>query len=410
MLKKLISPNFIELHSIIKKGIYSHYWLKGGRGSSKSSFISIQIILGVMRNKNTNAVILRKVGATIKDSVFEQLLWAIDKLGVAEFWDVKKTPFTLTFKPTGQKILFRGADNPQKIKSIKLSSGYIRYIWYEEVDEFFGIEEIRTINQSILRGGEKFDVFYSYNPPKNSGHWVNSEVENQALRPDTLVHHSDYRMVPVAWLGEQFVVEANELKKLKPDYYRHEYLGEVTGTGGEVFTNLIFREITDSEIKAFDKIHRGLDWGYGPDPLCYVALQYDKSRIFIFYEFYKYRAKFDETAKAIRENNPFNEAVTADSAEPRSNDELKDRNIRIQPAKKGQGSVEHGISWLQNLNEIVIDPRRCPNVAREFRQYELEKDGTGSFKSGFPDKDNHSIDAVRYACEKEMKRAGTSFE
>lgn len=411
-LHTMIAPAFLELHHKVLSEKYSHYWLKGGRGSSKSSFISLEIILGIMKNPMSNAVVLRKVGATIKDSVFEQLLWAIQKLGVIDLWEIKKTPPLLIFKPTGQKILFRGGDNPQKIKSVKLSNGYIRYVWFEEVDEFFGMEELRTINQSLLRGGEKFDVFYSYNPPKSSGHWVNSEVLNQKLRPDTIVHHSDFRMVPLQWLGEQFVTEANALKKLRPEFYKHEYLGEVTGTGGEVFSNIVLREVSDNEINSFDKIHRGLDWGYGPDPLCYVALQYEKAkkRIIIFYEYYKYRARYDEIALVINRENTLFEAVVADSAEPRSNDELKERNVRITPAKKGPGSVEHGISWLQNLNEIVIDYKRCPNVAREFKGYELSRDANGGFKSGFPDFNNHSIDAVRYACEREMKRSGVSFD
>ncbi len=408
-LHKLIAPSFAELHGIIKEGKKTHYWLKGGRGSTKSSFISVEIILGIMKYPDANAVVLRKVGNTLKESVFEQLLWAIEKLGVSDYWEKRMTPLSLIYKPTGQKVLFRGADNPEKIKSLKLSKGYTRYIWFEEVSEFNGIAEIRTVNQSLLRGGSKFDVFYSYNPPKSVSHWVNTETELQALRDDTVVHHSTFLTVPKLWLGEQFIAEAKSLRDRKPELYEHEYLGRVTGIESEVFTNVTLRKITDEEISSFDKVRHGLDWGYGPDPLCYLSLQSEPDKILIFYEFYKYRASFDEVAKKITENNPLCDVVTADSAEPRSNDELKSRGIRILPAKKGAGSVEHGITRLQNLREIVIDPERCPNAAREFKGYELERDSSGGFKGGFPDKNNHSIDAVRYACERDLRRSGTGF-
>lgn len=235
-LTDLIAPSFYQLYGLMKKERYTHYWLKGGRGSTKSSFISIAIVLGIMKHPKTNAVAIRKVGLYLKDSVFEQLNWAIEKLGVSDLWHVKYSPLEMMYIPTGQKILFRGADKPKKLKSTKVSKGYIRYIWYEECDEFNGMEEIRTINQSLMRGGAKFDVFYSYNPPKSQRNWVNAEILEE--RPDRLVHHSDYTSVPKAWLGEQFIAEAEHLKRSQPAIYAHEYLGEVTGTGGEVFTNV----------------------------------------------------------------------------------------------------------------------------------------------------------------------------
>lgn len=403
-LTELIAPAFYELHEDITNDTYTHYWLKGGRGSTKSSFTSVEIILGIMSHEGTNAVAIRKIGLYLKDSVFEQLNWAIDKLGVSDLWHVKYSPLEMIYLPTGQKILFRGADKPKKLKSTKVSKGYIRYIWYEEIDEFGGMEEIRTINQSLMRGGAKFDVFYSYNPPKSQRNWVNTEVLETA--PDKIVHHSNYTTVPCEWLGEQFIVEAEHLKKTKPDKYDHEYMGKVTGTGGEVFTNVTIRPITDTEIKEFCNIRRGLDWGYAADPFAYVALHYDRKyrRIYIYHEFYKVGAKFDTIAAKIKAENRSNGIVTAESAEPRSNSELQERGIRINKAKKGQGSVDHGITWLQDLEEIIIDGDRCPNAAREFYGYELIPDGNDGFKDGFPDKDNHTIDAVRYALEQDMGR------
>lgn len=401
-LSDIIAPSFYDLHKDIKAEKHTHYWLKGGRGSTKSSFVSTEIPLGMMKDPQANAVVIRKVGLYLKDSVYEQLLWAISVLGVSEFWQEKQSPLELIYKPTGQRIIFRGADKPKKIKSTKVRKGYIRYIWYEEVDEFAGMEEIRTINQSLMRGGKKFDVFYTYNPPKSQRNWVNVEVQH--TYPDRYIHSSDYRTVPPEWLGEQFIIEAEHLKETNPAAYAHEYLGEVTGTGAEVFTNLSIRPITDSEIQSFDRIYRGIDWGYAADPFVYNAMHYDKKRrtLYIYYEYYKQGAKYDAICDAIRCENKQGGVITAESAEPRSNDELRARGFKIISARKGPGSVEHGINWLQNLEQIVIDSTRCPNTAREFMQYELEPDNNGGFRDGFPDKDNHSIDAVRYALESVM--------
>lgn len=410
-LSSCIAPSFYSVHAAVKNDRYTHYWLKGGRGSTKSSFVALEIVLGIMEHPGTNAVALRKVGLYLKDSVYEQLVWAIDKLGVFQLWEQRVSPMALIYLPTGQRILFRGADKPKKIKSTKASKGYIRYIWYEECDEFLGKDELDMINQSLMRGGDKFDVFYSYNPPKSQTNWINREVETQKLRSDTLVHHSDYRTVPEAWLGDPFLQEAEELRRTNETRYRHAYLGEVTGTGGEVFQNITLREITPEERASFDRIRRGIDWGYGPDPFVYLAMHYDRKRrrLFIYHEFYKHRAGFDEIARAIKAENPDRREVIAESAEPRSNDELRSRGIHIRPAKKGRGSVEHGVSWLQDLDEIIIDPVACPNAAREFSGYELERTADGTaFKSGYPDKDNHTIDATRYACERDMRKGGVS--
>lgn len=402
-LSELIAPSFYELHNDIKNNRYTHYWLKGGRGSTKSSFISIEIILGMMKNPGTHAVALRKVGVNLKDSVYEQLLWAIEKLGVSEYWTARLSPLELIYIPTGQRILFRGADKPKKIKSIKVKSGYIRYVWYEEVDEFNGMEEIRIINQSLLRGGDKFDVFYSFNPPDSQRNWVNNEVTREY--PDRKVHHSTYLTVPKEWLGEQFFIEAEHLKKVNEKAYRHEYLGEVTGTGGEVFTNVTIRKITDDEISKFDRIRRGIDFGYAVDPFAYVVMHFDKTRrrLYIFHEIYKVGLSNRKAAELIKKENTNNGLIVADSAEPKSIAELREYGLKIVGARKGPDSVDYGIKFLQDLEEIVIDSERCPNTAREFLNYELEKDKDGNFKAEFPDKNNHTIDAVRYALEDDMR-------
>lgn len=403
-LTDIIAPSFYDLFYDIEDNNHTHYWLKGGRGSTKSSFVSVEIILGMMKHPNANAVAIRKVGLYLKDSVYEQLVWAIEKLGVSHLWRQKLNPLELVYIKTGQRILFRGADKPKKLKSTKVHKGYIRYIWYEEVDEFNGIEEIRTINQSLMRGGADFDVFYSYNPPKSQRNWVNKEVLTE--QDNKIVHHSTYLTVPREWLGDEFFREAEYLKDSKPDNYAHEYLGEVTGTGGTVFANITLRSITDEEINAFDKIKRGIDFGYAADPFVYVVGHYDskRKRLYIFDEIYKVGLSNAKAAEMIKERTNYSQSIICDSAEPKSIAELRGYGLRVQGAKKGPDSVEYGIKFLQSLDEIIIDSKRCPKTAEEFYNYELEPDGNDGFKDGYPDKNNHTIDAVRYALEDEISR------
>jgi len=401
-LSTCIAPSFHEVHRDVKRGGHTHYWLGGGRGSTKSSFVAIEIVLGMMKDPDANCVALRKVKDTLKDSVYEQFQWAIEQaLGVSQFWHTSVSPLTLTYIPTGQKIIFRGADKPKKIKSIKFHRGYCKYLWYEEVDEFTGMEEIRMINQSLMRGGPKFTVFYSYNPPKSANNWVNTEVK--LTRADRMTHHSNYLTVPREWLGEQFIVEAEHLKVTKPTSYEHEYLGSVTGTGGEVFDNVQIRKISNEEIEDFYNIKRGLDYGYAIDPVSYNVMHYDRKykRLYIFFEIYKVGMSNYMLNQEIEKENKNNEQIIADSAEPKSNHELRQYGRRIRSVKKGPDSIEYGIKFLQDLEAIIIDDQRCPETAREFLTYELEKDANGNFKAGYPDKNNHSIDAVRYGMNDE---------
>ena len=251
-----------------------------------------------------------------------------------------------------------------------------------------------------MRGGDKYVVFYSWNPPKSLNSWVNQDV--LTVRDDTLCSHSTYLTVPKEWLGEQFFIEAAELKKRKILAYRHEYLGEAIGTGGKVFDNVTLREITKEEIAIFDKIKQGLDFGFAADPLAFLRTHYNKKqqRLYIFREIYQVNMKTRAAVQAIKKINPENKYITADSEEPRSIASMNEMGLRIIGAKKGPGSVDFGLDFLDN--GIIIDPVTCPNAAIEFSTYELEKDKNGNFKGGYPDKDNHTIDACRYALEDEM--------
>ena len=356
-----------------------------------------------MRNPEANAIVYRKIAATLRESVFEQILWAIDLLGLGDYFESRLAPLEIVCKPTGQRILFRGADDPGKSKSIKLAKGWFKYLWIEELSEFSSMADVRTIKASVFRGGGRCAAFYSYNPPLSLSNWVNAEA--MVHRPDRLVHHSDYRAVPRSWLGESFIAEAEMLASANPRAYRHVYLGEAVGTGGQVFDNLSLRTVEADELSGFDRSLNGLDFGFAVDPDAFVRLHYDakQRRLFVAEEYFGVRTPADCLAAEVRQRCG-GETVHCDSADPRMIHTLREHGVAAVGVKKGPGSVREGIRFLQELREIVIDPARCPNAAREFSSYEYERDSFGNFRADCPDKNNHLIDAVRYALEDVIRR------
>lgn len=407
-LTSVISPQFWTVHRDIQAGKHTYYDLYGGRGSTKSSFSALEIILGIMKDRQANAIVFRKRYNTIGASVFEQLLWAVDALGVDGYWHATTSPYKLTYKPTGQVVIFRGLDDPMKIKSVKVAKGYFKYLWFEELDEYSGDEEIRSVQQSVLRGGSSFVVLKTFNPPISRNNWANEYV--QTPRPNALRHKSCYLEVPSGWLGQQFIDDAEELKRINPKAYEHEYLGIPVGAGGEVFDNVEAREITDDEISRFDQIYMGIDWGWYPDPFAWTKMHYDSARrtLYIFDEYRVNKKSNRETWDDLQtlKGVTGSDLITADSAEPKSVGDYRDYGAFCRPAVKGPDSVRYGIKWLQSLNAIVIDPERCPGTCKEFQNYEYERTTDGEVISSFPDADNHSIDSVRYAMERVWKRKG----
>ena len=435
-LADVIAPSFYKVHNAIKRGgvkdtagrfwAKSHFWLRGGRGSTKSSFAAIQVVLAIKRDPKINVVVLRKIADTMRDSVYAQIVWAIGILGLTDEFKMSVSPMEITYRPTGQRVLFRGVDKPEKLKSIKVPVGYIGFVWFEELDQFAGMAEIRSLLQSLLRGGEKGTVLYSYNPPRTRDSWVNKEARKK--RADRIVHTSDYRDVPREWLGDPFYAEIEALlnaegktdKQVDADLraYRHEYLGEETGTGGTVFDNVTLRPISDKEIEGFDWLYNGVDWGFFPDPWVYGRMCFEpKTRtLYIFDEAVEVKASNAETAGIVKEKlgevrdgkgeikeaaSP--ELVTCDSSSPQNIAEYRDLGIDARPVAKLKGPRKenwrrYSMEWLSwKVAEIVIDPERAPFHADEFVGYEYEQTKDGEFTSGYPDKNNHSIDEVRYA-------------
>lgn len=403
-----IARSFDDVYDDIQEHNHTEYVFKGGRGSTKSSFCSLVLIELLINNPDWHSLVCRQVQNTLRDSVYSQLVWAINHLDLYAKFRCTLSPLEITYIPTGQKIYFRGADDPLKIKSIKPRFGAINLLWFEELDQFRGGKAVRSIVQSAIRGGEKAYIFKSYNPPRSRNNWVNKALE--IPKASRYVHHSDYRSVPVEWLGQTFLDEAEFLQEINPDAYEHEYLGIAVSVGGLVFENVQIRKITDVEIGEFDRILHGLDWGFFPDPAHYVRLHYDAARLtlYIFAEYRAYKHSNRELYDALVERGlmPANMLI-CDSAEPKSIADFRDYGASARGAEKGPESVKYSMKWLQSLKAIVIDNQRTPYAAEEFLNYEHEIDKDGEYISAYPDKNNHAIDGARYGTNLIWRKRGS---
>ena len=403
----MVAPVFAPVVFDIQEHRHTEYVFPGGRGSTKSSFISLQIIDLIMNNDQMHAVVMRQVADTLRGSVYQQILWAIEALDLTEEFHATVSPMEITRKSTGQKIYFRGADDPGKVKSIKVPFGYIGILWLEELDQFTGPESVRKIEQSVIRGGDVAYIFKSFNPPKTASNWANKYI--RVPKETRLVTESTYQDVPAKWLGKPFLDEAEFLKETNPEAYENEYLGVANGSGGSVFSNVVIRAITDEEIEQFDRLYNGVDWGWYPDPYHFTRCHYDAARLklYIFTEYRCNKQSNRQTAdKLIEMGITGNDLITCDSAEEKSVGDYKAYGLLARGAIKGPDSVEYSMKWLQSLVEIVIDNVRCPKTAEEFLEYEYERDKEGNVISGYPDKNNHGIDAVRYATNPIWKKKG----
>lgn len=405
-LSEMITPKFHDLYNVWNSNEYLRHICKGGRGSAKSTNIGIILVLSLMKDP-VNIICFRKVAETLRKSVYEQIKWAIDYLEVGEYFKFQVSPLEITYLERGNKFLFLGVDDPQKIKSIKTSQFPIAYYWFEELSEYKTEDEVETVIQSVLRGilpkGLKYKGFFSYNPPKMKHSWVNKKYGFGIDDKNIYIHHSTYLDNP--YTSNEFTEDAERTRKENDIKYKHIYLGEPVGNGIVPFPNLVIREITDEEIKTFDKFRNGLDWGYGPDPLAFVRWAYvkKKRRIYALDEYYGVKRKIRHLAEYILRKG-YDEIVTCDNSEPRSIDELREYDIPAIAAKKGKGSVEHGEKWLGDLEEIVIDRKRTPNIAREFEMIDYDIDKDGNPLPRLVDKNNHTVDGTRYGFENDMRK------
>ena len=406
-LAELICPAFYGVHQSIKSGEYSEIWLKGGRGSTKSSFTAIEIILGIIADPDANAVVLRKVDNTLRTSVFTTLMWAINVLGVSDHFYATVSPLEITYKATKQKILLKGLDDPMKLKSLKAERGYFKYLWFEEAAEFNGMEELRNVEQSVLRGGERFIEFVTYNPPNDPAAWVNKESELKY--PNRLVHTSDYLNVPRHWLGEPFFEKAERLKLNNYEKYQHEYLGISVGRSEQVIFSGKY-EVRDFITPQDARFYHGVDWGFAQDPTTMIRLFIDDDCLYIDRELYGTGIEIDdlpaffsaiETAKSW--------PIYADNSRPETISYVKRAGYDIAPSQKWSGCVEDGIEFIKSFKKIIIHPG-CTHTADEAVKYSYKVDKqTQEILPIVMDAHNHCWDAVRYALDKLIKKKPAGF-
>lgn len=413
---KHIADVFKPLHDDIQAEKHQFINLPGGRGSGKSSFVGLEMVDGIMRDRSgqSNGIVFRRYANTLRDSVFSQISWAVDVLGVGSLWRGNVSPMSWTFLPTGATILFRGLDDPLKIKSIRPKRGRFKYIWFEEFCELPGENFQRNVLQSVQRGGDDFIIFRSFNPPISASNWANALMQRPDAEAITL--HTTYKDIPESWLGAAFILEAEKLREINERAYKNEYLGEAVGSGGQVFENLDIRTITAAEEKSLNYIYCGIDFGFAADPACFLRVAYDSKydTIYLLNEIYGRKMSNSDLAERILSAELDSKGITrdawgniypdkiqviCDAAEPKSISDLKALGIKSKACHKYAGSVLYGIRWLQN-RRIVIDPERTPNAYREFVAYEFEHDRDGEFLSSVPDKDNHSIDCLRYCLDR----------
>lgn len=421
-----IAECYFPVHEDVTRGDHTFINLPGGRGSGKSSFVALEIVNLIMKDQSGqgNALIIRKYANTLRGSVFNQIQWAINTLGVSNLWKSTVVPMEFVYK-TGQVIRFSGLDDPGKLKSLKPSKGYFSILWIEEFSEITGEPELRNLQETVLRGGSRFSVFRSFNPPISSASWVNQFVEREDER--SLTFRTDYRMIPAEWLGEVFLGEAERLKAINPKAYDHEFLGLPVGNGSEVFPNLEIRTITDEEIRNQDYIFQGLDFGFSSDPFAFVRLAYDRKTDTILFldEIYRRGCSNKMIADEIKGKgydrsgssyvSPLfgtsyetKQIVVCDCAEPKSIADLNDNGLKAHACHKEPGCVQYRTKWLQH-RRIVIDPARTPESAKEFRNYCYVVDRkTGEITSELPDANNHTIDATAYALDRLIYYKGIS--
>ena len=403
--------NEISLSKAIGKG-YNKFWnsqkryvvCKGSRGSKKSKTTALWHIVKLMQYPLTNALVVRKVERTLRDSCFSDLKWAIHKLGVDAYWKATTSPMELTYTPTGQKIIFRGLDDPLKITSISVPVGFINFVWIEEAYEINKESDFDMLDESVR--GELPDGYFkritvTFNP-WNERHWLKARFFDNPSE-DTLSMTTTYQCNE--WLDESDLKLFEEMKKRNPRRYQVAGLGNWGVTEGIVYENWKEEVFTLSEVKDCVTV-AGLDFGYTNDPTALFVgfLNFNDKKLYVWDELYKKGLSNKRIYEEISDMGYSKERITADSAEPKSIDELKGYGLRVSPAKKGKDSILNGIQWIQDL-EIIIHPR-CVNFLTEIGSYTWKEDKFGRKLNEPVDDANHLMDAMRYALEKYIKNKG----
>lgn len=392
----------IYLPEVVGRG-YADYWnfkgryrvVKGSRASKKSTTTAMNLIYNIMKYPKTNGLVVRKVYRTIKDSCFAQLKWAINRLKVERYWKATTNPLELTYIPTGQKILFRGLDDPLKVASVSVEEGYLNFLWIEEAYEIMNESDFNMLDESI-RGKTPSDIYKQITltlNPWNERHWIKErffDVEDDEVLAITTNYLCN------EWLDQSDKRMFERMRLHNPKRYKVAGLGEWGIVDGLVYENWGVKPFEIKDLPTYF----GLDFGYTNDPTAFFCAQLDKENatIYVFDELYQKGMSNQDIYNKLTEMGFKNDLITADSAEPKSIDELKRLGLsRIKGAKKGKDSVNNGIQKLQNY-KIVIHPK-CNNFITEISNYQWDEDRFGKKINKPIDDMNHLMDAMRYAFE-----------
>ena len=410
----------ISLPKIVGKG-YKDYWnfkgryrvCKGSRASKKSKTTALNFIYRIMKYPQSNLLVVRKVFRTLKDSAYTDLRWAIRQLHVEQYWEYKESPLELVYKPTGQKILFRGLDEPMKLTSITVDVGHLCWAWIEEAYEITKESDFDTLDESI-RGQVTGDLFkqitLTFNP-WNEGHWIKKKFFDAEPSNDILAKTTNYLCNEFLDISDLRLFE--RMKKENPKRYKVAGLGDWGISEGLIYENWEEREFDIQEVLKIPDIESafGLDFGYTNDPSALFAGLISKKRreIYVTDELYKKALTNNKLAEEIKNMGYGKERITADSAEPKSIDELYDLGLKgISGARKGKDSINNGIQFIQGY-KIIVHPR-CVNFLTEISNYTWAKDKFDKPINKPIDMFNHLMDAMRYALEKFMEGETFSFD
>lgn len=409
------------LPDIVGRG-YKTFWnfkgryrvCKGSRASKKSKTTALWFILNLMRLPGSNLLVIRKTYRTLKDSCFTELKWAINRLGVNQWWDVKESPLEMTYRPTGQRIYFRGLDDPLKVTSITVETGCLCWGWIEEAYEIMNESDFDMLDESI-RGEVDDGLFkqwtFTFNP-WNEHHWIKKRFFDCDPDPEILALTTNYMCNE--WLDDADKKVFERMRRDNPRRYRVAGLGDWGIVDGLVYENWkedSFKIARKADIKPEQKTEDvviiddlkavyGLDFGYTNDPSAFFVgfLDLEHKKLYVWDEFYEKALSNRKIFEKINSMGYRKERITADSAEPKSIDELRTLGLtRITGAKKGKDSISNGIQWIQDL-EIIIHPR-CTNFITEISNYTWDTDKFGNKLNKPIDDFNHLMDAMRYALE-----------
>lgn len=406
----MIKREFISLPKIVGRG-YKAFWnfkgryrvVKGSRASKKSKTTALWYIYHMMKYPEANLLVIRKTFRTLKDSCYKELKWAVKRLKVEHLWDFTLSPLEAVYKPTGQRIYFRGLDDPLKVTSIAVDVGCLCWMWIEEAYEIMKEDDFNILDESI-RGETPPGLFkqitITFNP-WNERHWLKKRFFDAPPDADILAITTNYMCNE--WLDAADLKVFETMKKNNPRRYSVAGLGNWGIVDGLVYENWKEEAFTLEDIKHC-KSAFGLDFGYTNDPSAFFVgfIDVENKKLYVWDEIYEKgmsNRKIYETITAAGYNK---ENITGDSAEPKSIDELKGYGLRIKGAEKGKDSIKNGIQWIQDL-EIIIHPR-CVNFLTEISNYQWDKDKFGTTLNVPIDDFNHLMDAMRYALEKFIKK------